>query len=342
MTLQQQSLRLPFSPKQDWKLLVSFAVVLCALTISLHSEMTQLQQKRDLLRNFEFGEKTFIHYEKVRKEFRPRIGSTSLVRLFHTEDAKVMRERIATYFALSFVALSVVFLLIDLRSSFFLMLGSFASLQYILVDPAWGWNWYPWDMTAIFWSALALLFALRRNRWGLLIALLAGVFFKETVIVMGLFFLFFDTLSARQRVIWAAVSIVLAYGIRVGIEYAISNPMLWEAYSYRLYNRKDMDLRWQANLKYIFSLRLQHFVWINLGTMLLVFLLPARDAILRGFKFVLICFCGGLFLAGTMAETRIFLEALPGSLLILSENLRAQPQTRSSDPGTEEIGESTG
>jgi hypothetical protein len=257
--------------------------------------------------------------------------------MFHTPNPNIMPKRISAYFALSFAALSLVFLMIDLRSAFFLMLGSFASIQYVLANPSWGWYWTPWDMTAVFWSALALLFALRRNRWGLLFTLLAGVFFKETVIVMGLFFLFFDTLSVRQRVIWAAVAIGLSYGVRLGIEYAVSNPMFWEAYSYRLYNRKDMDLRWQANLKYIFSLRSHHFVWINLGTLLLVYLLPTRDAILRGFKLVLLCFCGGLFFAGTMAETRIFLEALPGSLMILSENLRARATTGSSDTRTEEL-----
>lgn len=337
MTLQQHSLPLPFSLKQDWKLLVSFFVVMCALATSLHLEMTQLQQNRDLLGHFDFGEERFENYTRVRKEFRPRIGSTSLVRLFHTTNDRVMRERIAIHFALGFVALSLVYLMIDLRSAFFLMLGSFASIEYMLLNPAWGWSWMPWDMPAVFWSALALLFALRRSRWGLLITVLAGVVFKETIIVMGLFFLFFDTFSVRQRVAWAAVAIGLAYGIRLGIEYAVSNPMFWEAYSYQLYGRKDTDFRWQANLKYIFSLRMHHFVWVNLGTLLLVYLLPTQDAILRGFKFILICFCFGLFFAGTMAENRIFLEALPGSLLILSETIRARSVKGSTDTRAEEL-----
>jgi hypothetical protein len=82
---------------------------------------------------------------------------------------------------------------------------------------------------------------------------------------------------------------------------------------------------------------LQHLIWVNLGTLVLVYLLPTRDAILRGFKFILICFCGGLLFAGTMSEMRIFLEALPGSLLILSENLRAKPVTGPSETGTERI-----
>lgn len=274
---------------------------------------------------FQYGPRVFQHYERVRREFRPRVGTTLLVRSFYTRDWRVMRDRISWYFALWFLGCCIVYVLMDARAAPFLMTGTFAAIYYDCTPVA-EHIWHPWDMPALFFGALAFMFAYRRIRWGLAATLFAGVFFKETVLVFGLLFLFFDDLPFKRRLIWCAGALAIGYGIRHGIEMAVHNPEGFNSFSYHINGNPHQMFRWKENIGWLTSTNINQVLFVNLGTLAFLFLLPSRgDSILFGFKLVAAVFYFCLFFAGSFNEFRVFVEVMPGGIFLLYTALQPVP-----------------
>lgn len=226
-----------------------------------------------------------------------------------------MRERIAGMYALGFFATGLVYLLIDPRAAPLMLLGTFAALFYC-GTPVAQTTWYPWDMPALFFSALTLWLATRRQSWALAAAILIGMTFKETVLLMALLFLFYEQRSLRWRVGFAGGTFAIGCLLRAGIEQMVGGRMEHSAFLH-VRGRPSHMYRFVDNLDFLFSPQLNHVAFANAGLLLLVFLIPTRDPVLTGVKLVTLLFYGGLLLAGSFNEFRVFLEALPGSLLLL-------------------------
>jgi hypothetical protein len=113
-------------------------------------------------------------------------------------------ERLSNIFGLyhaGWLLVLFVCIIFALRNSLFINLGIFAGLMYNF-SPISGPYFYPWDMPAMFFFTLAVLFFEQRRMWPLALAICAGAFFKETVMVCALLFLFAEQLKWRKRILF--------------------------------------------------------------------------------------------------------------------------------------------
>lgn len=260
---------------------------------------------------------SFSEYKtEVRKEWRPRIGSTFLAKALHHKKPKVMARRISAYVATWFGLLSLVYIAIDYRAAFFLMFGTISGLVYT-ASPITDGIYFPWDMPAIFFSALALLCALRQNPWCLIATLLVGTVFKESVIVMSLLAFGMERFSLAKRIRYVCFAFLLCCSLRFAVEIWLNNPMGIDAFSFTLGGRQGSELRLFSNIRYVFSLRSNHVVWANTGLWLIVFLISCRQKVLNAAKLSIAFLYIGLLFTGNFTEIRVFMEAIPASLLIL-------------------------
>jgi hypothetical protein len=140
--------------------------------------------------------------------------------------------------------------------------------------------------------------------------------FKETLIVMALYYLFFDHRTLRWRVMWMTCVASAGILMRAAIERAIGGAYE-HAHFLHVHGKPSRELRLFDNLNYIFDLHPNHVLLANAGMWLIVFLIPSRDSVLSGFRLIVAALYAGLLLAGSYNEFRIFLEVLPGSLLLL-------------------------
>ena len=76
-----------------------------------------------------------------------------------------------------------------------------------------------------------------------------------------------------------------------------------------------------SNIREIFSLRWNHFIFVNAGTFVITLFLPMRTKVQMGTKAILLLFFLGQMLAGSLSEFRIMLEVLPVSILYLKQTL---------------------
>ena len=301
---------------QQVLLLAVYALIGLSLSYSVYY-LFRTHATENLVAKFDYGDKVFADgLREVRREWRPRIAATALVRLFHSPRWATMAHRMSVWFAVWFGMLAALYVVMDRRAAPFLMLGTFAAMSYAC-SPVTGNAWYPWDMPALFFSALALLFALRRNRWGLAAVAVLAVPFKETVLLMALLLLFFDGSSWRTRLAWTGAVLLLGVGVRLLIAAIVGTPVGPDAFSYRVFDDPDRMTRVELNLAYLFSFKANSFFWANLGTVVLLFLLPVRDRVLRGMRYVGALFCVALLFAATYNELRVLLEILPAGLLVV-------------------------
>ena len=306
-----------------------YAMIGLSLSYSVYY-LFRYHATENLVSRFDYGEAEFENgLEDVRREWRPRIGSILLVRLFHTPHDGVMGHRLSIWFGAWFGVIALLYVGLDRRAAPFLALGTFAAISYAH-SPITGNVWYPWDMPALLLATLALLFALRRNRWALAAVVVLAVPFKETVLVMGLLLLFFEGPSLRSRIAFTAAVIAAGIGLRLVIAAIVGTPVGPDAFSYRVFDDPSRVTRFALNLSYVFSAKANSFWWANVGTIALLFVLPVKDRVLRGMRLVGAVFLGALLFAGTYNELRVFLELLPASLLIVWRFLDEQrtPATR--------------
>jgi hypothetical protein len=298
------------------------AGVLLSLTTSTYFLMLD-QATEKVVKRFDYGEKRAKRPSSVRPEWRPRVASLALVRAFHTGKREVMADRIAGFFAAGFFATGLLYVLIGRRAAAFLMLGTFAALFYCGTPRAEN-TWYPWDVPALVFGAATLLLALRRSVLLLVTTTLVAVTFKETLLLMGLFFLFYEGRTLRWRVALAGGTMAAGLLLRAGIERVVGGAVE-HANFLHVHGKPEREYRLMDNIHYLFSSELNHVVWANVGLWLIVFFIPARDRVLAGFRWVVLAFYAGLLFAGSYNEFRVFLEVLPGTLLLAYQLFEREP-----------------
>jgi hypothetical protein len=157
---------------------------------------------------------------------------------------------------------------------------------------------------------------MRRRAGWLALAILLAVPFKETLLVMALYFLFFDGRSLRWRLSWLAGVASAGLAMRAVIERAAGGTY-HHAHFLHVHGKSSRELRLFDNLGTLFDSDPNHVLLANLGLWLLVLLIPSRDSVLSGFRLIVGALYAGLLFAGSYNEFRVFLEVFPGTLLLL-------------------------
>ena len=253
-------------------------------------------------------------YHLVRPEWRPRIFATSTARVLGLGEPSRSRHRIALFFALGLCLTGLAYLFVDQRAAPFMLLGTFVSLVYSGSPRAEN-TWYPWDVPALVLSAAILALAVRRRVIPLAMVVVLAVLFKETLAVAALFFLFYEGRNWRWRATWTGGVLAISGALRLGVESVVGGSYPHQDFLH-VHGKPDRPLRLLDNLRYLFETHPNHVLWTNVGLWLTVLIIPTRDPVLKGFKWIVALHYLGVFLAGSFNEFRVFYEVLPGSLLL--------------------------
>ena len=130
----------------------------------------------------------------------------------HTLTGEQILERFNNVFGLYhafWLLLLFLAVIFALRHSLFINLGIFAGLMYNF-SPISGPYFYPWDMPAMLFFTLAVLFFERRQMFLMAVVTCSGCFFKETVLVCALLALFASHWKWWKRILTFA-GIVAVY-----------------------------------------------------------------------------------------------------------------------------------
>ncbi|MET0385821.1 MAG: hypothetical protein ABW321_07675 [Polyangiales bacterium] len=298
-----------------WVRVLVLASMLLATTASTYFLMREHAASQGVLQRFH--KLARVPLAQQRAEWRPRIGSIALVAHIlplDKADKRGTTEAIARYFAAGVFLTGLFYILTDARAAPFMLLGTLAALVYCNTPRAED-TWYPWDVPALVLSAAALWLAVRRRRLPLVLLAIAAVPFKETLLVMAALLLFFEDRPLRQRVAWVGCALVAGIALRWGIEAWIGDAVDHSRFLH-VHGKSERPLRLLDNLRYVLDTHPNHVLWTNAGLWALVFVIPSRDRVRAGFRWIAALLYLGLLFAGSFNEFRVFLEALPGSLLL--------------------------
>jgi hypothetical protein len=241
---------------------------------------------------------------------------------FYTED---YRSAFGLYHA-CWLFLFFVMIIFFVEDPVFVILACFAGLFYMLT-PNSGYYSYPWDIPSMTFFTLNYLLWKRKLYAWMLPVFAVGHFFKETVAVTAVLY-FFTDLHWRKRIAYFAIAFVLTLLVKMVITEMVEGRIIiitqvrgGETHGFFSYLKHNFFTYLDANLKFIFSLQWNHFVFVNAGTFVLALFLPMRTKIEMGAKAILLLFFGGQLLAGCLNEFRVMLEVLPVSILYLKQTL---------------------
>ncbi|HET8939138.1 MAG TPA: hypothetical protein VFN67_37090 [Polyangiales bacterium] len=257
-----------------------------------------------------------------RPEWRPRVASIVLVQRMLPSEKDAAAAAIALLFAAGTLLAGIFYILTSPRAAPVMLLGTFAALVYCNTPRAED-TWYPWDIPALVLSAACLWLAVRRFTPALALLAVAAVPFKETVLLMAGLIMFFDDQPLRKRIAWTVGALIAGVCVRVGIEAWIGQAVDHARFLH-VHGKSERPLRLMDNLHYVFDTNLNHVLWANAGLWATVFIIPSRDRVLSGFRWIALLIYAGLLFAGSFNEFRVFLEALPGSLLLVSNLFDSQ------------------
>jgi hypothetical protein len=271
--------------------------------------------------------------EEVRPAWRARLASTWLAdRVVRSEDradaggdaaAAAADERTARRigrWTAAWFAATLVVVLLTFPLAEFCALGVFAAVVWGYSMPVSGFRVFPWDMPALFFSALAFGLHRRGWRWGLVPVLAAGVAFKESVAVWALVLLAGEG-TLRLRVLRTAAALAACAAVRHAIEGVVAGApvpadgggagrsLLVENLRHLLF--LDAGRRrsggWESP-------------WLVDAGFLLAFLLLPGGASFRPWRAAGAVLVGALLVFGIVTEYRIYFELAPVAVAgVLSE-----------------------
>jgi hypothetical protein len=181
----------------------------------------------------------------------------------------------------------------------FYIFGVTAGLLYNFGQQSGAWI-CTWDMPALFWFTWATFLSFNRRWLGLFMVIIAGAFFKETLCVMALPFLFADW-PAKRRISTFGSVVFICYAIRV------ITDGLFHVHAHTFAGSHDSDFSHNAHTFF----QVNSCLFNNCGTMLLLFLLPVRGDL----KCVSFVFLLAQFTFGHFDEPREYYELLPIGLI---------------------------
>lgn len=212
-------------------------------------------------------------------------------------------------------------LIIFRKDSLLVMLGVFAGLMYNLIQPA-GMYYYPWDGPSIVLFTLACLLYDRKQFGWLIATIILGGLFKETLLCCALLILFGEYWPWKKRIIGFLVPVLIAVAGNklLVIHYGVHAPVF-------VMNDGDKLTSWSGltrlfdNARSLFSVHLNHLIFVNAGSLFVVLLLPWRNHRDVLFKLLILVFSAGQFLYAYNTEFRDWFELLPLGWILLSERI---------------------
>lgn len=261
---------------------------------------------------------------EMRPAWKPRVAATWLA------DATVRRgapasdvaeggaleaetsKRIAGWTAVWFAATLVVVLL-TFPFAEFVALGVFAAVVWGYAMPVAGFRVFPWDMPALFFSALVFGLHRRGVRAGLVPLLVLAVAFKESLTVWGLVLLY-DEAPLRVRLQRAVAVFAGGALVHAAIDHWVASPRVVFTQETSAAGR----VLFVENLKQL-GFRATRFgdpglletPWLMNGGFLLPFLVLPGTRELRPWKIVSLVFVASLLAFGILTEYRIYFELAP-------------------------------
>ncbi len=258
---------------------------------------------------------TLEDYKKLRREWRPRILSNAAAHLCSIFVKKVtdapktqLKYTVGIYSAVWLLLINISLILAFRQRALVFMWGIFAAVAFGYT-PGLVTRVYPWDMPALFFFTLFMIFHHRSYYRLLPVVILFGALFKETTIVLCIALLFLPV-SWRSRlkntVITGFIFFVLksSVDIMVGISFPFFSPTTGKLGTDSLRLAKNMNVFLNTPLY-------KHPVWVNAGSLLALMILPGKNRVLLMLKCVAACLALGLFICGQISEFRIWFEAAP-------------------------------
>jgi len=197
----------------------------------------------------------------------------------------------------------------------------FAGACYTLASPR-DVIMFPWDMPSMFFFTLACLLYMRGWFVWMLVTIVLGTAFKETVAVTAFLF-FFTKLNWKQKAGFFGAAFVACLLLKLWITHAVMGHA--QVFTADVSHGPPLLEGLKLLLIKLFTPHLNHFIWVNGGTFVVAMLLPMRTLVDKGTKFVLALFFAGMTLAcywaNTYYEVRQFLDVLPVSVIYLSRTV---------------------
>jgi len=213
-------------------------------------------------------------------------------------------------------------LVLHRKDALLIMVGTFSGLMYNFIMPSGQW-FFPWDLPAMFFFTWAWLVYDKRSFFGLFVVVWLGSLFKETILCCALLVLLGEHWQLKKRIagFLAIVTVSLLTRKLFMSMYGV-NTMIFagnEAENIHDFFSKAWSCFVYSNLKDLFSLDLDHVLFINAGTLFIMMMIPwrnRRDVVL---KILVIAFIIGQCFFGDFTEFRIWYEVLPLGWMLISE-----------------------
>lgn len=280
----------------------------------------------------------FDKYYEFRTAWKPRLFSTALASitvrvsnwvLARTEVLMVRRplDLVLGLWTSGWFVLSSLFLIWFLgRRSVFYVFGLYAGITFgYLTRLEWAARAYPWDMPALFFYTVFVLFFIQKKYWLIFFIIPLGTGFKETVMILSLGFLLID-IPWKRRLLLFSGCMGLTLLVKIVIDYYTRSPLLLTMET-RMNGDQSFNLYLWNNLESFLSF----FPYlINAGTLLVFYLLPNVNQKILHLKLISIPFVLGILLFGNVSEYRIWFELIPFALyaidvVMYNDPLKLQP-----------------
>lgn len=236
---------------------------------------------------------------------------------FYTED---YRSIFGSYQAVWLFGFFIMLLfLVD--DPLFIIVACFAGMLYMFTPRA-NYYSYPWDMPGMVFFTLNYLLWRRKCYNLMLVVMIVGYLFKETIVLSGVLFFFAD-LSKWHKIRYLAATAAVAFFMKIGLTLAIDGKISLVTNQFISGTQKNLfqNSQFFINLRDLATPNLDHFIFVNGGTFIISLLLPMRTPIEKGTKAVIGLFSLAALLAGALNEFRIMLDILPISILAIREYL---------------------
>jgi hypothetical protein len=221
---------------------------------------------------------------------------------------------IGSWNACWFIMACVVFIAWRAQDSLLYVFGAGAALCMGYMPGLNQLRMYPWDLPIFFFFSLFVcLIAKKKFRHVAYLAPIA-MGFKETAIVMPLVFLFANTIPWKRRFAWCAGTIGACILVKLVVDNATGDTILITMTT-READWPPGARRLISNINNLLSLRLNTPLFVNAGTLLVLFLLPTKNPEMLMVKSIAIAFSLGIFIFAEITEFPVWFEMIPVALL---------------------------
>lgn len=220
-----------------------------------------------------------------------------------------------------FILITLAFIWSFKRRSIFYIFGLFAGISFgYMRRMQMAIRVYPWDLPALFFFTLFVLFFTRKKYWWMFALIPVSVGFKETTLILCAAFLFAE-IPWKQRFFMLAGSLALSIVVKIFIDYLVHAPMFFTMETH-VNNNVANGFYFFSNVSYLKTI---FPFFINAGTLSAFLIMPNVHKNILALKLIAILFILGNFLFGNIIEYRIWFEMIPFALYTIDVNVYGVP-----------------